>query len=81
MKSIEGTEFPKILSDIAILQAKHDALEGAFFEFVKYLKPDELNHWHNAYEKTWQKSALLKINEIPMVDEALQDFLKRQLEL
>lgn len=78
---MENVSFPKILAEVAILQAKHDALEGLFLNFVKEVRPELFQNFSMAYENMYKKKAFQNIYSIPQVDADLREDLKRQLGL
>ncbi len=78
---MENVQFPQFLSDIAILKAKHDALEASFLNFVKEIRPERFEIYQSAYEQHYKKLGLKYIYEIPAVDEALREEIRRQLGL
>jgi hypothetical protein len=76
---MENVQFPKVLSDVAVLQAKVDALEGLIGNLLQKITPTEANEFMNAYQRLYKKKALENINEIPQIDVAIREDIKRQL--
>jgi hypothetical protein len=72
---------PKVLIDVAVLQAKMDALHGSFLNFLKDTYPDKFDENLMAFESVYKKVLLQKLSDIPEIDSVLRDEVMRQLGL
>ena len=73
---MENEEIPKVLIDVAILQAKVDAMEGLMSNFIKKIAPDDVEVFMGAYEKFCMKKVRQYLYEIPQVDQRFGKILK-----